>query len=1312
MPNRLQQEGASPQRQPRYTPIFIDKTFTGMWTQRNVLHDPSDVVTAKFYGGRPDALWMGSNVELTNRNTIQRRPGNVPFSSSTYCTPPNRTFSFPLTNGTIQVIVDCGSTGSLTLTSVAAATGSPLTTTYTGSVPGGTGGSYVGLIFQIAGFQNSQNNGTYTCTASSATTLTLNNTNGISETHAATAISSGAVYYDPQTSGKVMLFAKSVGAGQAYFAAVAGVLYIGDGVDTREYTPGNSNGTIWNWGISAATTGPTVSIVESGSASVQWVASTVWSTMGLIYDTTTNTTQQLQSVNASTTNTTQFGTSGNGQPAWNQVPGGTTTDNTITWTNFGPIVTWTAHTTYSNAAVGGTTAQPCIVYDSGTKACYINANPGLAIGVSGSIYPKFKPGAGQFVEDGSVKWFYIGVPGTPGTWVANHSYPKLGSVSNNAAATSIVEPVGLQNGLPTNTTVYWQTSSGGTSGTGGTSPTFQTTAGQLTSGDGDLIWLSLGSDAWAATTAYSGWQTSGAIFSAILDPNKNFQVCITTGTSATVEPSTQFTLSAAGTASAGNTTYTGTFSPVLPVGAGNLPVVITGFVTNASNNGTFTVVSCSATQLVVNNAAGVAETHAATATFNPWGVGYGTTTTDGSAVWVNVGDAMQWAASTKWFLPTSGFSPPSGASPFGGASVIDSNSDVEFIVNSGKGGSSAPSWAAIGSYTDDNGTSFTLSQVTVNSNGTSTYTGTGLSTLSGSELVVTGFTNAGNNGYVVALGAPYAATSTTFTVKTSSQVNETHAGAATNGAIWYNLEAFTANSLAWQKGYSYAYSYKARTLTDYYSVDVAGTSNPPVPPGLSSPLPAPTGSETGDVSTASPATVTPTGSNAGAVNTISGIGSTNLAVDTIIIWRSPDGGGTSNMFELTEIPAPPPIGGIAQPWSFKDFLPDIASTINGVQYPGLNNLIEAPIDEANNPPLAGFLPMVYNFGRIWGSVGNTLYFSEGPDIGLNMNPNSAFSPSDEFPYLATIIRAVKSTQGLVVFTSDSVELLGGGPATTSFYQVTLAQGIGLGNYNFLDVYTAEMFFMSADNQLMTMSPSLSIQTFGFPLGDQFANLPSSGVSDTTWNSATGYMACLQAGIDNALFVADGATGWYRANPHQVGGIQSPEPVWSPYANITNGCKMVWMTEISPGIKKLLVGSTLANQPILERSLSVFTDNGTAYDAVLVMGSITLAHPGQIAILKFIEGDFSGVNYKPTVSFLLNEISGTFTPFTLNPQFDPPQLYGTTLSPTSYSPNRYYFQGVNAVARCRHMQIKVDFGTTSNGDELYSLTIYGRYVQEL
>jgi hypothetical protein len=296
--------------------------------------------------------------------------------------------------------------------------------------------------------------------------------------------------------------------------------------------------------------------------------------------------------------------------------------------------------------------------------------------------------------------------------------------------------------------------------------------------------------------------------------------------------------------------------------------------------------------------------------------------------------------------------------------------------------------------------------------------------------------------------------------------------------------------------------------------------------------------------------------------------------------------------------------------------------------------------------------------------------------------------------------------------TNSIELIAGGPLTASFFSVTLCPNIGLMSFNALDVQAGEIYFFSTDNQFYSISPSLNMSRASFPIADQFSNLPSSGISDTIWNSSNVYVAVHQKGLDNAIFVSDGVTGWYRCNPYQTpGGYSGPEPIWSPYASITNGCKMVQSVETAPGLRKLLVGPATGCNQILYRDQTVFTDNGVAYDAQFTMGSIMLVHPGQLAILKFLEMDFSGKQFRPTVSFMLNEIAGTFIPFASKPQFDPPSIYGTTGVPGSYSPNRYYFSSTKSLARCRHMQIRVDFGVTPNPDEMINMTIFGRLMSE-
>lgn len=1246
MASPLEQGGSTPQKQPKYGIIFEDRMFTGLITQRAVLHDPSSVYESRYTGGRPDALLSGRNVELTNNLTLQRRPGMVQFGGgSAYPTAPDRAFSFQLADGTIRVIIDTQSSGSLTVTS--ADNVSAGTTVYHGTFPGGGSNGYVGLSFLIAGFvANPGDNGTFLCTASTTTTLTLNNTAGVAETIAATAITAGGVYYDQQNGSKTLLVAKSPSAGQMYFIAVGGVLYMGDGVDTRKYTPLNVNGTIWNWGIVAPSTQPSITITSSGAASTVWQASTVFSTMGLTKDTNgTPQIWQIIGVNADGTNTatSQFGTTGNGEPTWPVVEGNTVVDGTVTWTNAGVLNDWAANTFFTDLGSFGLTvsfAQPAAIAVASVSTIYGNYKNSGGLGNTGSTghEPNFSgayPGPNYF--DNNTHWFAIGSFKTPAQmaamrWKPTHVYAGWHSTGSNNSIAGTPGFV-LTGNLPaaTGTPVYLMVPTTGGTSSSGYQPFPPNAGAGFTQGDGQIQWLCLGQAAWQASHAYTPWVAQGLTFGCVFD-GANFQVCLKTtgaGLSGSFQPGTAIATAvsiSAANAIGSNTTYTlgaGSWSHT-PV-AGD-QIAISGF-TNAGNNGAFIVVSATSNTITVVNPTGVAETHSATIVLNPWATTYGSTTTDNGITWTCVGQNVAWAASKIWNLPTVGFQPPGPSQPFGGSSVNGNTGFVEAVINSGTSGGSQPVW---------------VSPTTTD-----------------------------------------------------------------NTVTWQQVGAITSNSLAWSFGLAYAYSFKARPQEDFYSPKPLGGGA--VPPG-SVTLGIPFGSQTNAISSASPVNQI-VGPNAGAVNTISGDYSPDPQVDTIVIWRSADSAvGSGNMFELTEIPNVPSQAGVSK-WKFSDFLPSVA---NGT-YPGLNVLFPAPTDGVNNPPTSDFLPQVYNFTRIWGSKGQSVRFSGGPDTNVG-NKNEAFNAADDLPFLAPVVRLIKSAQGIVTFLTDSIEMIQGGPATASFYSATMAPGVGLLSFNACDVFAGEIYFFSADNMFRVITPSLNLANYGFPLGDQFANTPSFGSSDTTWDPSKVYVAVHQNGIDNCIFVSDGSTGWYRLNPHQVpGSTQGPEPIWSPFAVITGGVKMVQSVETAPGVKQLLGGGIAPGDNILSRSLTTFTDDGAQYGAFFTMGSITLAHSGQLALLKFLEFDFSGVQFQPTVSYLLNEISGTFTPFVNGqngvPKFDPPSIYGETLIPSSYSPNRYYFNSNAQIARCRHMQIKVDFGTTSNQDQLFSMAIFGRVVVE-
>lgn len=85
----LQLAGAMPQKQPRFVPLGTHRMFTGLVTSRSPLQEPGTRAEARFYGGRPDTLWDGLNIELSVNNTYIRRPGH-----SLVCTLPSPALAF------------------------------------------------------------------------------------------------------------------------------------------------------------------------------------------------------------------------------------------------------------------------------------------------------------------------------------------------------------------------------------------------------------------------------------------------------------------------------------------------------------------------------------------------------------------------------------------------------------------------------------------------------------------------------------------------------------------------------------------------------------------------------------------------------------------------------------------------------------------------------------------------------------------------------------------------------------------------------------------------------------------------------------------------------------------------------------------------------------------------------------------------------------------------------------------------------------------------------------------------------------------
>lgn len=983
------------------------------------------------------------------------------------------------------------------------------------------------------------------------------------------------------------IFVKSVNAGQGYYQGVADTLYYGDGVDLQKIiltSPGCTITGPFNWGIAGPSTAPLVMVTPAASATVQWVANTVFMTMGIIIDGNGNA-QQLVSVNAdpANPNSTQFGTSGNGSPNFLSVsPGGTLVDGTVTWTNRGPIGSWLALTGFNGVGgSGGTLIEPAVIFDPTSNGFYENSRTGTGF-ATGNTQPGFTGVIGDQHFDASCNWVcFTNASTTPQIfqWQKNHTYGNfLSTFGPNDCVVipfSPPFPAGLFSSPFTQPgSEFLFTSGGGTSQATAYTPSFSGAAG-ISTFDGQLKWVSLGSATWQANHGYNAWSASNNTnFNAVVDPDGNLHICTTTGTSGNSLPWHSW--------------------QALHVYATLTNITDTnGYIQTVTTGGT----SGTPTHPSWNTTVGGTTTDSGV-TWTNQGPAYGFNTTDGSVIWTCVGTSVGavWAASQSYYLPVGGFYPPSSSVPFGGAIIIDSNDNEQAVIDTGKSSGSAPSWATT-----------PVGAVTVDS-----------------------------------------------------------------AATWKLIGPAITQGFVTTKGISFAYSYKSRTVDDIY--------NTTAPPDWPSPLGPPTGSESGHVSTASPlfAIVTPFPSS---VVTLVVPGSIDPQVDTIVIWATLDGGST--LFFLTEIP---------------NQFPTQTININESPFVGLdsvNQLIPAPINGQNNPPPAGFLPMAYHFERIWGAVGNFVFASGGPDI-VTGNPNESFDPEDFFEFPSPVTRIVPTATGILVFLTSDVYAILGGPVFTTFFPTPMVPGVGLSHYNALDIHGATIYLYTSDNQFISIDPSGGAQRMGGPIADRLA----------LFDSKKAFVTVHENGNDNAVFVSDGVTGWYRLNPSQ---FPNGNQVWSPFAVITGGAGAVLSIEVTPGTHRLLVGGVGSNTPILQRDFSTHQDDGVNYICNFTMGSINLVNPGQIAGLTFVNLRSTRVGTSPICSFLLNEISGTFTAFPQTQAY-PWQIYGSTLQPASLFSNAYYFRPSGDPALAEHMQVQVSFPAENFANEVLSLTVWGTIEQ--
>jgi hypothetical protein len=270
------------------------------------------------------------------------------------------------------------------------------------------------------------------------------------------------------------------------------------------------------------------------------------------------------------------------------------------------------------------------------------------------------------------------------------------------------------------------------------------------------------------------WPTTFQLNPQILDVKNNPVAVGTAYTLSAVAASSPgvLTLSAAAVSISGSQIVTGTFATGGSNGLAGYTVVIAGF-TNATNNGTFEISASSTTTITINNAAGIAETHAATATPE-----------EGTAVYTGtitgVGTALTLSAVASNGVYT-GTITGGAANALKGTSYI-----VTGFANALNNGTFFCTASTATTLTLDNPVSVAV-----------TAAGTATQTMNGHEVVVTGFVAANNNGTFIVT----ASSSTTLTLDNPVATAVTAAGTATDEDTATDL-TYWSDGTAQYVGYS------------------------------------------------------------------------------------------------------------------------------------------------------------------------------------------------------------------------------------------------------------------------------------------------------------------------------------------------------------------------------------------------------------------------------------------------------------------------------------------------------------------------------
>lgn len=414
------------------------------------------------------------------------------------------------------------------------------------------------------------------------------------------------------------------------------------------------------------------------------------------------------------------------------------------------------------------------------------------------------------------------------------------------------------------------------------------------------------------------------------------------------------------------------------------------------------------------------------------------------------------------------------------------------------------------------------------------------------------------------------------------------------------------------------------------------------------------------ISTASPASA-----NTGALTsqniTVSYTASTNPQVDKIWIFRTDDGGG--NYFFLVEV--------ANATSSYTDSSADSA----------LNDDEVAPVGHANDPLPSGASLLCWHAGRLWAASGNTLYFAAGPDCTLG-NGQEAWPPANAYPVRGAITALASTTNGLLVWTSDTLYVVLGTDANSFTVPQQWQQNFGCQSQNCVAQDGDQVFCYTSMRQLFSIDASGFNEVGQWIGNDLLAN----------FDPTTSSLALHRNGTDQGLWISNGSNRMRRYS------LQFNS--WDVARVVSGGTGVIFSIEATISNWRLFTGRTSGSGYLLARDTTTYQDDGSSFTCFATVGNLVVAPPGNERVVQGVFLQVKPVGTYPTVGVLMNEISGTFATMP-NPVQDP-----SNNNPSqSVIQKRHFIKSQATFSQiANHMQIKISFPAENFRSEVLGLGI--------